>query len=138
MLITAVLLMAGAAAVVPLLNRSLGRATGYPLAGVFLVAAGLLLLDAPEVLDGGVIEQSWSWVPTFGVHFTLRLNGLALLFSMLVLGVGTMVMSYAPQYLSPDHDHGRLYGILAAFAACDARPGPGRRPRAARPGLPRN
>ncbi len=116
MLIAAVLLMAGAAAVVPLLNRSLGRATGYPLAGVFLVAAGLLLRDAPEVLDGGVIEQSWSWVPSFGVDFTLRLNGLALLFSMLVLGVGALVMSYAPQYLSPDHDHGRLYGILTAFA----------------------
>ncbi len=116
MLIAAVLLMAGAAALVPLLSRSLGRSTGYPLAGVFLVAAGLLLIDAPEVLAGGVIEQSWSWVPSFGVDFTLRLNGLALLFAMLVLGVGSLVMSYAPQYLSPDHDHGRLYGILAAFA----------------------
>ena len=108
--------MAGAAAVVPLLSRSMGRATGYPLAGVFLLAAGLLLVDAPDVLAGAVIEQSWSWVPSLGVDFTLRLNGLALLFSMLVLGVGALVMSYAPQYLSPDHDHGRLYAILAAFA----------------------
>jgi multicomponent Na+:H+ antiporter subunit A len=116
-LISAVLLMAGAAALAPLLSRFLGRATGYPLAGVFVLSAGLLLVDAREVLAGGVIEQSWGWVPSFGVDFTLRLNGLALLFAMLVLGVGALVMSYAPQYLTPHYDHGRLYGILGAFAA---------------------
>ncbi|MGB7980327.1 MAG: hydrogen gas-evolving membrane-bound hydrogenase subunit E [Candidatus Nanopelagicales bacterium] len=116
MLIAALVLMAGAAALVPLLSRLLGRATGYPLAGAFLAAAGLLLVDAPEVLAGQTVTQSWSWVPSFAVDLTLRLNGLALLFAMLVLGVGALVLSYAPQYLSPGQDHGRLYGILAVFA----------------------
>ncbi len=115
MLIAAVLLMAGAAALVPLVDRVLGRATGYPLAGVFLAAAGLLLVEAPQVLAGETVTQSWSWIPTFGVDFTLRLNALALLFAMLVLGVGALVLCYAPQYLSPG-PHGRLYGLLAVFA----------------------
>ena len=103
--------------VVPLLVRYLGRFTGYPLAAVFLAAAALILVDAPEVMAGGTIVQSWQWVPAFDVQFTLRLNGLALLFSMLVLGVGALVLSYAPQYLDPNYEVGRLYTVLNLFAA---------------------
>ena len=102
---------------VPLLVRYLGRFTGYPLAVVFLVSAGLLLVEAPAVLSGETIVQSWQWVAAFDVQFTLRLNGLALLFAMLVLGVGALVLSYAPQYLDPSYEVGRLYTVLNLFAA---------------------
>jgi len=93
---------------VPLLVRYLGRFTGYPLAVVFLASAALLLVDSPEVMSGETIVQSWQWVAAFDVQFTLRLNGLALLFAMLVLGVGALVLSYAPQYLDPSYEVGRL------------------------------
>ena len=102
---------------VPLMVRYLGRYTGYPLAVVFLASAALLLVDAPEVMRGATITQSWQWVAAFDVQFTLRLNGLALLFAMLVLGVGALVLSYAPQYLDPSYEVGRLYTVLTLFAA---------------------
>lgn len=116
MLFAAVGVMAAAAVLAPFAARRLGRLTGYPLAGVFLLAAGLVLVHAPEVLDGGELRESHPWVPSLGVDLTLRLNGLALLFAMLVLGVGALIMTYAPQYLSAQYDHGRLYGILSLFA----------------------
>lgn len=117
MLIAALCLMVLAAAAVPLVAPRLGRRTGYPLAAVFLAAAALVLLGAPDVMAGRVVEVSRPWVPALDVDFTLRLNGLALLFAILVLGVGALIMSYAPQYLSDDYDHARLYGILTLFAA---------------------
>ena len=102
---------------VPLMVRYLGRYTGYPLALVFLASAALLLIESPEVMRGATITQSWQWVAAFDVQFTLRLNGLALLFAMLVLGVGALVLSYAPQYLDPSYEVGRLYTVLTLFAA---------------------
>ena len=63
-------------------------------------------------------------VPSFGVDFTRWLNGLVLLFTMLVLGWVPWVMSYAPEYLSPDHDQGRLYGIHNSIECTAAVAGP--------------
>ena len=117
MLVGSLALVGLTAAFVPLMVRYLGRFTGYPLALVFLASAGLLLLDAPEVMRGETIVQSWQWVSAFDVQFTLRLNGLALLFSVLVLGVGALVLSYAPQYLDPSYEVGRLYTVFTLFGA---------------------
>ncbi|MGA0209507.1 MAG: hydrogen gas-evolving membrane-bound hydrogenase subunit E [Candidatus Nanopelagicales bacterium] len=117
MLVASLALVGVTAAAVPLLVRYLGRYTGYPLALVFLIAAGLLLVDAPEVMRGETIVQSWQWVAAFDVQFTLRLNGLSLLFAMLVLGVGALVLSYAPQYLDPTYEVGRLYTVFTLFGA---------------------
>ncbi len=117
MLVASLALVSLTTLVVPLMARYLGRFTGYPLALIFIAAAILLLREAPEVLDGATVIQSWQWVAAFDVHLTLRLNGLALLFAMLILGVGALVLSYAPQYLDPTYEVGRLYTVLTLFAA---------------------
>lgn len=117
MLVASLALVGLTTAAVPLMVRYLGRYTGYPLAVIFLISAGLLLVEAPAVMEGQTIVQSWQWVAAFDVQFTLRLNGLGLLFAMLVLGVGALVLSYAPQYLDPTYEVGRLYTVLNLFAA---------------------
>ena len=117
MLVASLALVGATTAVVPLMVRYLGRYTGYPLAIIFLISAGLLLVDAPAVMQGETIVQSWQWVAAFDVQFTLRLNGLSLLFAMLVLGVGALVLSYAPQYLDPTYEVGRLYTVFTLFGA---------------------
>jgi len=115
-LAASVALMGAGALIAPLLVRYLGRYTGYPLALIFLISGVLLLVDAPEVMSGATVTESWQWVETFDVEFTLRLNGLSLLFAVLVLGVGVLVLSYAPQYLDPSYEVGRLYTVLTLFA----------------------
>jgi multicomponent Na+:H+ antiporter subunit A len=116
-LVMPLVLMGLAAVLAPVLAQRLGRNTGYAVSAVFVVALTLLLLQSPIVMAGGTVTQSWIWVPQFGVEFTLRLNGLSLLFASLVLGVGALVLSYCPPYLNPGYDHGRLFSILTLFAA---------------------
>jgi multicomponent Na+:H+ antiporter subunit A len=115
LLLPAVLAMLVAALATPILGPRLGRSAGYPLAAVFLGLAAWLLTAAPEVLDGGEVVERYPWVPLLDISLTLRLDGLSLLFAMLVLGVGALIMSYTPRYLAAG-DHTRLFGILTLFA----------------------
>ncbi len=114
-LLSALVAMLLAAVAAPLLDRLLGRAAGYPLATVFIGVLVWLVAHARPVLDGGTLVESFQWVPMLDVSFTLRMDGLSLLFIGLVLGVGALVMSYTPQYLRPG-SHRRLFTILTLFA----------------------
>ena len=101
----------------PLVARRLGRDTGYVLAAVFLVLLGAVLLESPEVvLEGGTVDHVQPWIPALDVAFRLRLDGLSLLFVVLILGVGALIGAYCARYLSPGTSHGRLFGLLAIFA----------------------
>ena len=102
--------------VAPVLARRFGRDAGYPLAVGFLGAGGLLAVHAPAVLRGEVVLQGWTWIPALGVRFALRFDGLAMLFTGLVLGVGALVMTYCARYLKPGTHPLTLYGLLCAFA----------------------
>ncbi|SFO76143.1 multicomponent Na+:H+ antiporter subunit A [Geodermatophilus dictyosporus] len=112
----ALVVMAVLAAAAPLLHRRLGRNTGYVLAAGFAVTGALLATGAPTVLDGGAVTASWSWLPSLQVSFALRLDGLAALFCLIVLGVGTLIMAYCPRYVGDGGRTGTVYGLLTAFA----------------------
>lgn len=79
------------------LSRVLGRNVGWVLS-LPLLAAAALLLTAFASLDGPVVEHL-AWMPTLGVSLDLRLDGLALVFSLLVLVIGAAIMAYSPGYL---------------------------------------
>jgi len=101
--------------VAPLLERFLGRNAGYLLAAGFIAVAVLLGLQAPTVLAGQPETASWPWIPALGVSFSLRLDGLASLFCLLVLGVGALIMAYCPRYLPHGGRHGYIYFLLTLF-----------------------
>ncbi|MBX6749236.1 MAG: NADH-quinone oxidoreductase subunit L, partial [Micromonosporaceae bacterium] len=107
--------MAGLAVLAPMLARLLGRDAGYVLAAGFVAVAVLLGTAGPEVLAGETATASWPWLPRFGASLTLRLDGLAALFCVLVLGVGALILGYCPRYLKPEHRHGSIYFQLVAF-----------------------
>nr|WP_239523625.1 hydrogen gas-evolving membrane-bound hydrogenase subunit E [Geodermatophilus normandii] len=104
------------AAAAPLLSRRMGRNTGYLLAAGFVAVGGLLATAAPTVLDGGTVTASWAWMPSLQVSFALRLDGLAGLFCLIVLGVGVMVMAYSARYVGDGERTGVVYGLLTLFA----------------------
>jgi multicomponent K+:H+ antiporter subunit A len=55
------------------------------------------------------------WLPTLGVGLTLRLDGLAWLFAVLVLAIGALVVLYARYYMSAQDPVPRLFSFLLAF-----------------------
>lgn len=100
----------------PLLGARLGRT---PLALITaippLLALLLLLQMAPAIFAGQVLEQHFQWIPLAGLALTFRLDGLALLFALLILGIGLLVILYARYYLSARDNAGLFYAYLILF-----------------------
>ncbi len=76
---------------------------------------GLLFSRAAEVLAGRVFVDSWPWVESLGLNLSFRLDGLGLLFSILILGIGLLVLLYAKFYLSEDDAIGPFHAMLLTF-----------------------
>jgi len=63
------------------------------LAGLIAFACAALAAAAyPEVAGGGVVRYALPWVPSLGLEFSLRMDGLAWLFVMLISVIGTLVV----------------------------------------------
>ncbi|WP_266205462.1 hydrogen gas-evolving membrane-bound hydrogenase subunit E [Pontibacter kalidii] len=111
----AILLGLFMAAVAPLLHRLLGRWVAVPMVLVPLLLLGLYLSLMPEVLQGQAVVQQYAWVPELGVNLQFRLDGLSLLFALLISFFGALVMFYASGYLEGDPLLGRFYLYLTLF-----------------------
>ncbi|WP_105437485.1 monovalent cation/H+ antiporter subunit A [Neorhizobium sp. T25_13] len=69
----------------------------------------------PRVTNGGVLRFEGTWLPQLGLNFTLRMDGFAWLFSMLITGIGFLVVVYARYYMSEDDPVPRFFSFLLAF-----------------------
>lgn len=58
-----------------------------------------LLTFIPTMANGEVVTHMLSWVPSLGINFNIHLDGLALLFALLITGIGTLVVLYSIFYL---------------------------------------
>jgi len=102
--------------IVPLLANRFGRRTTLALTALPpAIALGVLLSYLPGLLAGEHYVWQMSWIPAAGLNLSFHLDGLGLLFSLLILGIGLLVLLYARYYLS-DKDHmGRFYAFLLLF-----------------------
>jgi len=103
-------------ALLPPLVKHLGRgASAWAAAGVTVAALLLALPPLAAVFDGVPVEAHWDWLPQAGFDIRLRMDGLAALFVLLILGIGVLVILYARYYLSERDPMGRFYGMLLLF-----------------------
>ena len=63
----------------------------------------------------GITTSTVSWLPTLGVDLTLRIDGFAWMFGMLVTVFGALVVLYARYYLSAEDPAARFYSLLLGF-----------------------
>ncbi|WP_305728962.1 proton-conducting transporter membrane subunit, partial [Pseudomonas sp. NBRC 111144] len=82
---------------------------------VALVGTVQVALLYPQVAHGGVIREEFLWLPSLGLNLVLRMDGFAWLFSLLVLGIGTLVSLYARYYMSPQDPVPRFFAFFLAF-----------------------
>lgn len=100
----------------PLLAGRSGRTTiAWSTAILPAVALGLLLQAAPQVFSGEVPVYTAQWVPLLGLNISLHLDGLAFLFSLLILGIGLLIILYARYYLSAQDNMAVFYAYLLFF-----------------------
>ena len=62
-----------------------------------------------------MIRSDIEWMPALGLDFTLRMDGFAWMFAMLVSGIGFLVVIYARYYMSPEDPVPRFFSFFLAF-----------------------
>ncbi|WP_276482550.1 putative monovalent cation/H+ antiporter subunit A [Paraflavitalea pollutisoli] len=84
-----------------------------------LLPAGLFLYFASlyPVTQNGPLLTSTPWIPSMGVNLDFRLDGLSLLFALLITGIGTGVFIYASYYLKGHRHLDRFFAYISFFMA---------------------
>ena len=115
-LLVVIVLLPFAGAVLAALLSSNARNAEAWLAGTVAASALLITISAfPHVAHGGVIRHTIDWVPALGLSVTLRMDGFSWLFSILITGIGLLVVIYARYYMSPKDPVARFYAFFLAF-----------------------
>ncbi|MBD3941144.1 Na+/H+ antiporter subunit A [Microbacterium sp. NEAU-LLC] len=115
------LLVLGAFAVLPILlpwfvsrigARAFYLAAILPIAG-FVHAAVL----TPVVMAGDIPFETYAWIPSLGIDLSMRMDTLSWLMTLVVTGVGALVMIYCRWYFRGKRENlGQFAAVLLAFA----------------------
>ncbi|CAM3202550.1 Na+/H+ antiporter subunit A [Filibacter tadaridae] len=106
-----------AAFFVPLLFKKIkGIHTGW---FVLLVPIALFIYYLGFVtttLDGGTAVSELRWIPSLGISFVSYIDGLSLLFTLLITGIGALVVLYSIFYLDKNREKlNNFYVYLLIF-----------------------
>jgi multicomponent K+:H+ antiporter subunit A len=114
-LLLVVLLPLAGAALAGWVSR-FGRMRSAWTAGAITALALIALLPSARApFRGETVLQRWSWIPEAGLDLVFRLDGLGLLFALLILCIGLLIILYARYYLAERDCLGRFYAYLLLF-----------------------
>lgn len=85
--------------------KPLRRFVGYVALLAPILASGYFLAQIPNVLHGKFVEFKIPWMPAIDVNLDFRLDGLGLMFGLIISIIGVAVFFYATQYLSVNRDN---------------------------------
>ena len=80
-----------------------------------VILTAWFVAQVPAVSAGQARLLLLQWVPRLDVELAFRLDGLSLLFCLLISGIGALVMLYTSAYFRTHQDQGRLQWLLLAF-----------------------
>jgi multicomponent Na+:H+ antiporter subunit A len=72
------------------------------------------LSKVSRVCDAPILEST-RWVPSINIELSFYLDGLSLLFSLLITGIGGLVFLYSSSYLKKSPDLDRFWAYLSFF-----------------------
>lgn len=107
-----------AAVFIPILYKILSRLNIHIGWLVMVVPAALFIGLAryiPFVSRGETYLGELSWIPSFDIYFSTYLDGLSMIFGLLITGVGTLVILYSIYYLSSKESLRHFYIYLLLF-----------------------
>jgi multicomponent K+:H+ antiporter subunit A len=93
------------------------RLTAWAAALVTGLSLALLLSEAGAVFDGQTVLTQAEWIPAIGLNANFRLDGLALMFGLLITGIGLLIILYAAWYLHHDDPAGKFFSQMMLFMA---------------------
>jgi multicomponent Na+:H+ antiporter subunit A len=69
----------------------------------------------PKTIAGGFYRFEFPWIPGLSVQLSFMLDGLSVLFALIISGIGFFVTLYSADYLHGHHHTGRFFVFLQAF-----------------------
>jgi multicomponent Na+:H+ antiporter subunit A len=101
----------------PLIHKRAPRASGWLLA-ILPFWLGLYFASrVAAVASGETARYSIAWAPSVGAALSFYVDGLSLLFALLISTVGALVLVYSGAYLAGHPQQGRFYLFVLAFMA---------------------
>lgn len=101
----------------PFVRTSLGKTSQTILSSLVMAALFAWLMSMlPRLQDDGAISQTITWLPSAGISLSFYLDGLSLLFGLIISGIGALIFFYAGFYFDDAAEHNRFIVWLAAFA----------------------
>lgn len=82
-----------------------------------LLLFSFFITQVPSISNGVTILEAHSWVPSLNVNADFNLDGLSLLFALLITGIGSLIFIYASAYLKNHPFIDRFFGYLCLFMA---------------------
>ncbi|WP_104167917.1 Na+/H+ antiporter subunit A [Arthrobacter sp. SX1312] len=127
-MLTVLIAMFALALVAPLIFSRFGRSAFFVLAAAPAAGFAWLLTELPQVLasdqeapngtPGAPPSLTIPWIPSLQIELSFRLDALAAVLCILILGVGALVLFYCARYFkNDDPDVGAFGAQLLAFAA---------------------
>ena len=89
----------------------IGRISSIIPLGLFVT----LFYFLPQVTAGAVLRIRLNWIPSVGVSLSLVIDGLSLLFGLIICCVGFFVSVYAADYLPAAADRNKFFLYFHAF-----------------------
>jgi len=89
--------------------------TGYLPALLPLACVAGFALLLPGVMADGGYRVAWDWVPGLDVALSFRIDGLALLFALMISGIGVFIFLYAGAYMAGHPQFWRFFLYLGGF-----------------------
>jgi multicomponent Na+:H+ antiporter subunit A len=106
-----------AALLAPWVYRTVPKYTGILLASAPLSFFVWLLIQSPEIIHGHALQQHFNWVEGLELEAGFRLDGLSLLFALLISGIGALIVLYTQGYFKGHPQQGRFMMYIIAFMA---------------------
>lgn len=101
------------AAAIPFIYKHLKKVhIGWLVLTIPVVLFSILTTYIPRIADGQTFTKTYEWIPSFNISFTTYLDGLSMILSLLITGVGSLVILYSIFYLSTKESLHHFYCYL--------------------------
>src|SRR5215468_5216003 len=98
------LLLLGAFALLPMLLpwlvSRIGPRAFYVAAALPIIAFVQAAVLTPQVMAGDIPFEAFNWIPPLGIELSMRMDTLSWLMTLIVTGVGALVMIYCRWYFN--------------------------------------
>ena len=101
----------------PLIGKFFKGKYAVLLSALPIILFGYFISYMPELAEGQGVRFFYKWVPSAGINLSFHLDGLSLLFCLLITGIGSLVFLYTSAYLKGHEYLDRFYGYLSMFMA---------------------